>query len=218
MPTAIQNEASRLFPGDGASGHEEPGCRVTRCRPGRQSPSALIAQETSRLWSTASSVSAVEGASRQAVRLAKEVLSSRGFQPSPSPAEVVIFLKARRTLAASSGVPTEELNTRSRSCQSSPASSRCSACRPCAAAMRRLRVRAAARALGLLGIGIAVRADRTPHGDVRRHGRNREPDLRRGRHVATSAPCLLGPDPGQQARHHVGAERRPVGGAISVMA
>ena len=44
-------------------------------------------------------------------------------------AAFVIFLNARRTFAASSGDPTDVQNTSPRSCHTSPASSRCSACR-----------------------------------------------------------------------------------------
>jgi hypothetical protein len=63
------------------------------------------------------------------MRLTNEVLSSRGAHCPPSPAAFVIFLNARRTFAASSGDPIDVQNTSPRSCHTSPASSRCSACR-----------------------------------------------------------------------------------------
>lgn len=54
--------------------------------------------------------------------------SSRGVQLVPNPAACVMRRNERRTLAASSGVPTLVAKTRSLSCQALPAVSFCLAC------------------------------------------------------------------------------------------
>ena len=91
------------------------------------------------------------------------------------------------------------------SCQPSPAASRSPAWLPDQARSAwTASLGEAEGAAGPLGLGLAVRADRPPHGHVRRH-------RRAGGRVAVQVdvrpaqrPGLLGADPGQQAQHDVG--------------